>query len=134
MSKYEKPIVIINDEVSEGVYAASGCFVSSAEIVQTPELGNNTYCVQMKASHDASDSHHSSIQKFQLVFNQAVTYKSSNAISCEGSGTNVITLEYNYHANGVESIGLGNVYVESGDGLTLISCSNVYCNLDCFTH
>ena len=34
-----------------------------------------------------------------------------------GSGTSMLTLEYNYHNNNSENIGLGNVYVESDNGL-----------------
>lgn len=134
MKKYEKPIIHVNEDLAEGVYAASGCFSSNAQIVQTPELGNNTYCVNLTASHAANDNHHSSTQKFEIIFNQPVTYKSSNAIYCQGSGSNTLVLEYDYHANNVESIGLGNIYLESGDALSIISCTNVYCNLDCGIH
>ena len=41
---YEKPIVVVNEDLAEGVYTASGdCYNVSAVIVQTPELGNETY-------------------------------------------------------------------------------------------
>ena len=134
MKTYEKPIIKINEELAEGIYLASGCFVATAEVVQSPELGMNCFCIQMNASHNAEDNHHSSNQVFEIVFNQNVVYKTSNAISVKGSGSNILTLEYSYHANGVENIGLGNLYVESDAGLTVLSIRNVSCNLDCGIH
>ena len=53
MKNYEKPIVLMNDEVSEGVYAASGasagddCYTAWAEILQTPETGRENYCIKL---------------------------------------------------------------------------------------
>ena len=62
MMNYEKPIVLANEDVAEGVYAASGagvgsdCYTVSAYITQTPEIGNETYCIHMDAVH-AADQH-----------------------------------------------------------------------------
>lgn len=43
MRDYMKPVVIVNSEVSEGVYAASGsadeCYTVNAYIHQRPQLG-----------------------------------------------------------------------------------------------
>lgn len=107
-------------------------FTASARITQTPEHGRNSYCIQLNAVHDAN--HHSGTQKFTLTFNQPVSYVSSNAVNVYGSGTNVLTLEYNYHSNNSESIGLGDLYVESNSGLSILSASCVYCDMDCGIH
>ena len=47
MRDYMKPVVIVNSEVSEGVYAASGsadeCYTVNAYIHQRPQLGRGDY-------------------------------------------------------------------------------------------
>lgn len=40
MRKYVKPIAVVNSNLAEGVYAASGdCYTVSANITQTPAEG-----------------------------------------------------------------------------------------------
>ena len=39
MRKYEKPIAVVNSNLAEGVYAASGCYTATASIHQTPDGG-----------------------------------------------------------------------------------------------
>lgn len=130
---YEKPVIEILDETAEGVYAASGdCYTVSAVIVQAPELGNEAYCIQMDATHNAS--HHSGQQILKVTFNQPVEHIKSGAILVSGSGTNVLILTYDYHANNFEFMGLGHLYVKSGDALSLISAECTYCNQDCSIH
>ena len=50
------------------------------------------------------------------------------------SGTNMLILEYNYHNNNSENIGLGNVYIESDNGLNILNTTCIYCNMDCGIH
>ena len=122
MSKhYEKPVVIINDELAEGVYAASGCYTVTHEIVQWPETGRGSYCIQVKASHDAT--HHSSRQVLSISFNHPVTYESSKGTLVGGNGTNTLLIEYGYHSNFTEGIGLGNIYLKVDAGLSVLSAS-----------
>lgn len=78
--------------------------------------------------------HHSSKQKFVITFNQLVLYVSNNAANVMSSGTNMLILEYNYHNNNSENIGLGNVYIESNSGLNILNTTCVYCNMDCGIH
>lgn len=125
MKNYEKPIVLMNDEVSEGVYAASGdggseCYKATAYIHQRPETGRENYCIQANAEHTAANGHHSGQQILTLYFNQPVTYdwcSSANATLHGGNGTSNLQIRYNYHNNAYEYIGLGDIYVKSGDGL-----------------
>ena len=39
MKKYEKPIVAVIENQSEGIYMASGCYTTTATIHQRPEIG-----------------------------------------------------------------------------------------------
>ena len=135
MQEYAKPIVLENEELSEGVYAASGsdCYTASGYIHQTPQQGRGDYRIQLNAKHAATDSHHSGCQIATLTFNQPVVYKSSNGSIC-GTGTgNTIEIEYGYHNNGSDNIGLGDVIVEADAGLALTNVI-VYCNHDCGQH
>ena len=79
MRKYVKPIAVVNSNLAEGVYAASGdCYTVSANITQTPAEGRQYYVIHMDGSHAATDGHHSTQQMLTLTFNQPVTYVSSN--------------------------------------------------------
>lgn len=134
MTNYEKPVVLANDDVAEGVYAASGCYTVSAYITQRPEVGRETYCVHLDAVHMAE--HHSTQQVVDLSFNQSVDFEWCNAAdcTCSGSGTSTLTLTFGYHANDTENHGLGDVYVKSGDGLAVAGVECTFCNGVCDQH
>lgn len=134
MKNYEKPLVVINEDVAEGIYMASGsnCYTVTARIVQAPELGQDSYCIQMDATHFAN--HHSGQQIVKINFNQPVTYVTSSAVSVKGDGSSELFLEYAYHANFTESMGLGHLYVKSDMNLTILGITCTYCNEDCGIH
>jgi len=117
---YKKPMILANEELAEGIYAASGstCYTCSASITQRPEGGRQNYVIRVNGRHNASDGHTSSSQTLVLVFNQAVTYVSSNGSYVSGNGTNTLTINYSYWNNAYDNIGLGDVYVTSADGLS----------------
>ena len=138
MKNYEKPVIITNDEIAEGVYAASGdCYTFTAEIKQKPETGRGDYRIQVNGKHDASDDHHSSERTVQITFNMNVKYKNSLAQTVIGDGTSMLTLTYvdgvngSYHNNGHENIGLGDLFVEAEPGLAITGVSCTYCNHTC---
>lgn len=139
MLNYEKPIVLANEEISEGVYAASGaggggdCYTVAAHIHQTPETGRGDFRIQVDAVHAAWDGHHSGAQVLTLYFNQAVTYKGSNGSLAGGDGTSSINISYAYHNNANDNIGLGDVIVESDAGLA-VTGATLSCNYDCGQH
>lgn len=58
---YEKPMIFVNDDLSEGVYMASGagCYTAWGNIHQTPEIGRGTYVIQLDGLHNAGDGLHS---------------------------------------------------------------------------
>ncbi|MCD8346967.1 MAG: hypothetical protein LUD16_03240 [Lachnospiraceae bacterium] len=126
---YRRPVVLANEEISEGVYTASGngtgCYSVSAYITQTPETGRETYVIQVNAKHDAD--HTSSSQTLVLSFNQAVTYVSSGGSLKSGDGTSTLYIDYTYWNNASDNIGLGDVYVSAGDGLVITGYSLI-CN------
>ena len=137
--KYEKPIIIPNDELAEGVYAASGsvggndCYTVTAYIHQTPETGRGDFRIQVNGVHAAADSHHSGEQVLVITFNQPVTYKSSNGALSGGDGTSTLRITYQYHNNGNDNIGLGDLVVESDAGLA-VTGAMLECNHDCGQH
>lgn len=134
MKDYSKPIIVRNEELAEGVYAASGdCYVVNAYIHQIPEYGRGDYRIQVNGVHNAADGHHSGEQVLTLVFNIPVTYKSSNGTLVGGDNTNAISIKYNYHNNQVDNIGLGDVIVEADAGLAVVG-GNLSCNHDCGQH
>ena len=96
MRNYMKPVVIVNSEVSEGVYAASGsadeCYTVTAYIHQRPQMGRGDYRIQVNGRHEAADGHHSGQQVLTMNFNQPVTYVSSNGTLSAGDGTTTSVL------------------------------------------
>ena len=48
---YSKPVVTIDIDLAEDVYAASGCYTVSAYIHQKPETGRGDYRIQLNGQH-----------------------------------------------------------------------------------
>lgn len=134
MKNYVKPVVLDNEEVFEGVYAASGdCYTVTTSMHQEPQEGRIDYRIQVNGTHNAADDHHSGEQVLTLSFNMPVSYVSSNGSLIAGDGTSSIQIRYSYHNNGVDNIGLGDVVVSSSDGLG-ITGAVLSCNYDCGQH
>jgi hypothetical protein len=130
MSEYSKPVVLVNEDMAEGVYAASGCYTVEANITQSPEVGRGTYVIHASARHAAS--HHSGIQTLTLTFNQVVTFVKCSAShdSVSGSGSASLVITYSYHNNGGDYIGLGDIEVIADAGLAIMG-ADLDCNQDC---
>ena len=118
---YEKPAVLTNGSFTEGVYMASGCYTANAYIHQTPETGRETYVMQVNGRHDTT--HTVDKQTLTISFNQVVTYVSSQGKLISGDGTNTLVIEYGYHNNPADNIGLGDLEVKAGDGLEITNVS-----------
>ncbi len=120
MEKYVKPTVMLNDEVSEGVYAASGCYSVRTTVHQDAvENGKLTYRFQVDADHDAD--HTCSSQTLYMTFNQPVEYQYSNG-TLIGSGTGTtLQIQFSYWNNPSDRIGLGEITVTSEPGLVATS-------------
>ena len=118
---YTKPLVLTNDDMAEGVYAASGCYTATAYIHQTPETGRGDYRIQVNGKHDAD--HTNETQWLHISFNQPVEYISSNGALESGSGTSTLVIRYSYHQNPTDNIGLGDLVVKADAGLAVTSVS-----------
>lgn len=129
MREYIKPVVLANEELAEGVYAASGdCYSVSTSIHQSPEVGRVKYTIQVNAVHAAADGHHGGAQVLTLSFNMPVTYQWSSGALQSGDGTSTLKISYAYHSNAEETIGMGNIEVIADAGLAVtnavLSCDH----------
>ena len=105
MTNYESPVILRTEELAEGVYLASGCYTASAYIHQTPQSGSGEYRIQVNGQHSAD--HTKEAQTLTISFSLPVTYTSSGGSLVSGSGTNTLVINYNYHQNPTDNIGLG---------------------------
>ena len=129
MSTYKKPIVLMNEDLAEGVYAASGgaasseCWTAEARIHQRPETGRGDYRLQVDCKHlNIDPDNHLSSAEVTIVFNQPVSLENAGGSGWRvvGSG-NAITVAFNigtYNKN--ESKGYGDLIVTSDAGLEIV--------------
>ncbi len=116
---YRKPVIMTTEDMAEGVYLASGCYTATANIHQRPETGRGDYRIQVNGQHKAD--HTKDTQLLTITFNQPVTYGSSNGSLQSGDGTTTLTIQYHYHQNPSDNIGLGDLVVQADPGLEVIS-------------
>ena len=121
MSNYKKPVISIDNGLAEGVYAASGCYTTSAYIHQTPQTGRGDYRIQVNGKH--SSDHTKEAQILTISFNQNVTYVSGGAGLVSGDGTTTLVINLSYHQNPNDNIGFGDLIVTSDAGLSITSVS-----------
>lgn len=121
---YEKPSVMQNGSFTEGVYMASGssCYTVDAYIHQTPETGREDYRIQVNAKHNAEDGHTNEKQTLTIKFNLPVNHVSGGTC-ISGDGTDTLVIDYGYHNNASDNIGLGDLVVTANDGLAIIESS-----------
>lgn len=135
MKNYEKPVLLVNEELAEGVYAASGintCYTVSYNIHQSPQDGGSgEYRIQFDGAHSAE--HHGSAQTLVISFNQSVNYVGSNGSLVSGNNTSSLEIDFAYHQNGGDNIGFGDLIVNSNAGLS-VTGATVYCNGSCGQH
>lgn len=120
---YQKPTLYKTEDLAEGVYAASGsgCYTTTARIHQKPETGRGDYRIQVDGHHHAD--HTRETQWLHISFNQPVTYSSSQGTLKSGDGTSTLVIEYHYHQNPTDNIGLGDLVVVSDPGLSITGVS-----------
>lgn len=134
MQNYSKPLVLANEELAEGVYAASGaestpsapavsdCWTATARIHQTPQTGRGDYRLQVDCTHTNPGMHWSSY-RLTINFNQDITYVSCGASvsleSCIGSTLVLVGGPGNHNPN--EHHGYGDLIVTSDAGLKVES-------------
>lgn len=120
MKKYSKPTILVNDEYSEGVYAASGCYTVTASIRQDNQTGRTDYRIQVNGKHNSD--HTGKAQTLTVSFNMPVEYRSSSGSPQVREGTTIV-VKYNYFQNSTDNIGLGDLVVSAGQGLQITSIS-----------
>ncbi|MCM1191351.1 MAG: hypothetical protein NC123_07010 [Butyrivibrio sp.] len=129
MTDYEKPVVLANEDVAEGVYTASGetstdCWTVEAKSVQ--DWNGSHHVFEISCKHSTDVVHISSQTKVSLTFSTSVTDAYSE-FPCTFSGTQV-TVTRQLHANAYNS---GDnmtykVWVKAADEATtkLITCES----------
>lgn len=119
MKKYEKPIMVIIENQSEGIYMASGCYTTTATIHQSPEIGRGNYCIQINGIHKSV--HIKESQILVISFNMPVEYVSSNGSLISGNGSTALQIKLNYYQNPNDNIGMGDLIVNADSGLSIVS-------------
>ena len=105
MSEYIKPVVLGNDDLAEGVYAASGstestdCWTVDGRSVQSWNGSHNVF--EMSAQHSSGVAHITTQVVFTYTFSAPLTDASSEFDSSFSGNTVVVTR--NLHANGYYS-------------------------------
>ena len=126
MAKYEKPMVIANDELAEGVFAASGCYTVTWNKHQVNQEGRTTLRFQINAAHDAS--HTCTEQYLTLNFTMPVTYSGSDGTltypASSDIETTTIKIKFVKWNNGHDKNGYGDVTV-IGDSAADISSASM---------
>lgn len=106
MKNYEKPVVLANEELAEGVYAASGvssadCWSIDAYSVQ--DWNGQHHVFEVRIVHSDQVQHISTQSTAVLTFNNTVTdaYTEGN---CQASFSgNTVTVVRTLHANAYQS-------------------------------
>lgn len=126
MTDYEKPVVLANEDIAEGVYTASGdCWTVNPVSVQ--DWNGTHHVFEIRCVHSATVEHISSAATVTLTFSSPLTdaYTESN-FSCSFSGTTV-TVVRELHANAYKSgdTMTYKVWVKAADEATTkaISCT-----------
>lgn len=99
MKNYEKPIVMINEDMAEGVYAASGdCWTISVVRDQADAGGYSTY--RIYADHSTALQHISQATKITVYFSTAISkaeYEDKDVVVTVSG--NSVTLSREMHGN-----------------------------------
>lgn len=98
------------------------CYTVSAEIIQWPEVGRDTYTIKVKAMH--AGDHNSNAQCLEISFTQPVTYvdcKSGDASLVSGDGSPTLLIKFAYWNNHTDNIELSDLSVQSTPGLAIIA-------------
>lgn len=100
MKNYEKPVVLVNEELAEGVYAASGdCWTASVKSFR--QVGDsNEYWVDMLFCHNGEEGH--SNVTFTATFNQDVSLGCFNGNGSASASGNTVTGSWSSFNGGCE--------------------------------
>lgn len=123
MKTYEKPVVLANEELAEGVYAASGagdCW--TVDWATTQDWNGQAHVFEIKIVHTTAVQHISTATTVVYTFSNSVT-----KVEAEGAGNydvswsgNTATVVRNHHANGYGSgdVATYKLFVNAADEAT----------------
>ena len=98
---FEKPSVVVLDNLSEGVFAASGCW--SGFVVNAQDWNGSHHVFEIHLTHSKEVEHISTACTITLLFTGVVTdVYTENNWSCTLNG-NTVTLTRPSHANAYNS-------------------------------
>ncbi|MCM1044809.1 MAG: hypothetical protein NC417_04800 [Candidatus Gastranaerophilales bacterium] len=105
MKEYAKPVVLANDELAEGVYAASGAETSTdcwtVEAVSVQDWNGSHHVFEVRCRHSTEVVHISTNTDVTLTFSSAISDAYSEfAASFSGS---TVTVSRELHANAYNS-------------------------------
>lgn len=89
MKKYEKPVVVVDNEVSEGVYAASGAAVVTVKLDSKKEFHAGSGAAKFVISWPADVV----LRSITLIFNQNIDSAYANTAAAVSG--NKVTFAYN---------------------------------------
>ena len=108
MKTYEKPVVIENEDLAEGVFAASGdsgsssdCWTVSGRSVQDWNGSHNVF--EMSAVHSTGVTHITTQVTFIYTFSTPITDAYAEAGFSTTVSGNTVTVVRDLHANGYHS-------------------------------
>ncbi len=105
MKNYEKPVIVKNDEMTEGIYLASGdttsdCWTVDVTKDQSDAGGYSTF--RVNAVHNNAAQHISSKTDVDILFNDTVTKAEFEGFTASVNGSSV-KLTRESHANAYQS-------------------------------
>lgn len=101
----------------------STCYIVNAQIIQRPEVGRETYVIQLNAQHHGKSKNNE--QYLTMTFNKPVIFVScSNGNVINGNNTPILNVALHYFNNENDNIGMGDFIVRAqGNDLSIMNCS-----------
>ena len=127
MKKYEKPVVMINEELAEGVYAASGCWSATGAGTQTSVAARNDWRFTISGVHSASEPHKANVY-ITFAFDQDISdasYSGYTKIEVSGKKAVFQLTNYNNGVNKTENFGGAALNVTTVNAVTSLTLSSV---------
>ena len=106
MNNYKKPVVLMNEELAEGVYAASGSVVGDCWSLgqkTTQDWNGQAHVYEISAVHTKAVAHFSEALTIKFTFSATITNawaEGAGNYTVEGIGSNTLTVTRTHHANG----------------------------------
>ncbi len=125
---YKKPILMATEDMSEGIYAASGantitkvvdCWTVTATLKQINQVGRMDRRIQIVCAHASVQGHQPPLV-VTVTFNNPVENPQCGGATPTLTAPNVVTLTRNQPVNPNESVGLGDLVVWADDSLLLV--------------